>query len=137
MGDRGIVYARPSEKSDPSQICYKPYSTWGSSAEWQLSLPAGEEVIAIAAGGMPTRKSYKNRQADEGELEGTGNVVIATNAGYLRFFSGSGIQRYVWAMGGDIVSMVAGNEWVFVVHREGGTSLDGELIYSFVEGCHF
>jgi chromosome transmission fidelity protein 4 len=93
-----------------------------------MALPAGEDAIAIAAGGMPTRKSYKNRQADEGELEGAGNVVVATTTGYLRFFTGSGIQRYVWAMGGDVVSMVAGNEWVFVVHREGGTSLDGKSI---------
>lgn len=45
----------------------------------------------------------------------------------IRFFSGGGIQRGpVWAIDGDIVSMVAGRDYVFVVHREGGTSIDGE-----------
>lgn len=127
LGQRGIAYARPSEKSDPAQIAYKPYSSWGASNDWQFSLSAGEEVVAIAAGGTPPRRSYKNRQGvEEGEAEGAGNVVVATSTGYLRFFTGSGIQRYVWALGADVVSMVAGNEWVFVVHREGGTSLDGK-----------
>ncbi|PVF93312.1 hypothetical protein CPB86DRAFT_768026 [Serendipita vermifera] len=126
MGERGIAYARASEKSDPSQILYKPYATWGNTAEWQLSLPAGEDVVAIAAGGVPTPRSYKNRHPEDGgDTDGAGSVVTASNNGYLRFFSGSGIQRYLWAMGGDVVSMVAGSDWVFVVHREGGTSLDG------------
>lgn len=125
IGPRGIAYASAAGKSEPSKISYRPYATWGSSSEWSLSLPAGESVIAIAAGGIPTRRSYKARGADDADVEGAGNVVVATSIGYLRFFTGSGIQRYVWAMGGDIVSLVAGNEWVFVVHREGGTSLDG------------
>lgn len=90
-----------------------------------MSLPLGEEAVAIAAGGIPTRKSYKGRVPDETDEEGAGNVVVATSKGYLRFLTGSGIQKYVWAIGGDVVSMVAGHEWVFVVHREGGTSLDG------------
>lgn len=137
LGERGIAYAAhatvgtTSEKiKSPATVAYKPYATWGSSTEWRVTLPAGEDVVALAAGGMPTRKSYKNASGSDTEgavdPEGAGNVVVATSTGYLRFFTGSGIQRYVWAMGGDVVSTVAGNEWVFVVHRQGGTSLDGE-----------
>jgi hypothetical protein len=55
-----------------------------------------------------------------------GSVVVATTRGWLRFFSTSGVQRYVWRLGEDVVSMAAGREGVCVVHREGGTSLDGE-----------
>jgi chromosome transmission fidelity protein 4 len=106
---------------------YKPYATWGNTSEWQFSLPAGEEVVAIAAGGVPTPRSYKNRNPEDGgDGDGAGSVIVASNNGYLRFFAGSGIQRYLWAMGGDIVTMVAGSDWVFVVYREGGTSLDGK-----------
>lgn len=147
LGERGIAYAAHAQTTSslvgdaagavgakvktPAHVAYKPYAAWGSSTEWRVSLPVGEDVVAIAAGGIPTRRSYKNGGGGIGDetvvdTEGAGNVVVATSTGFLRFFAGSGIQRYVWAMGGDVVSMVAGNEWVFVVHRQGGTSLDGE-----------
>ena len=32
----------------------------------------------------------------------------------------------VWAVDGDVVAMVAGRDYVFLVHREGGTSIDGK-----------
>lgn len=54
-------------------------------------------------------------------------MVVSTSKGFVRFFTASGIQRYIWRLGEDVVSMAAGKEAVFVVHREGGTSLDGEL----------
>ena len=60
-----------------------------------------------------------------GEIgDGPGSVIVATSKGYVRFFSASGIQRYLWRVE-EVVSMVAGREGLLVVHREGGTSLDG------------
>ena len=56
-----------------------------------------------------------------------GSVIVATTKGYVRFFSSSGIQRYLWRVGEEVVSMTAGKEAVMLVHREGGTSLDGKL----------
>lgn len=63
-----------------------------------------------------------------GKYEGFGMVAAATNKGYIRFISGGGVQEYIMSAAGDVVSMVGGNEWVFIVHREGGTSLDGEYM---------
>ena len=55
-----------------------------------------------------------------------GSVVVATSKGFVRFLSSSGIQRYVWRIGEEMVSMAAGSEAIIIVHREGGTSLDGK-----------
>jgi chromosome transmission fidelity protein 4 len=55
-----------------------------------------------------------------------GSVIVATSKGFLRFLSSSGIQRYMWRLGEDTVSMAASQDVVLVIHREGGTSLDGE-----------
>ena len=66
------------------------------------------------------------RKLQDADAEGNGYAVVATNKGYIRFFSGGGAQRGpVWAIDGDVVSMVAGRDYVFVVHREGSASLDG------------
>lgn len=94
-------------------------------SEWTYELPKGERAIAVAAGGIPPTRSLRVLQ--EADAEGNGYVVVATDRGVIRFFSGGGVQRGpIWAVDGDIVSMVAGRDYVFVVHREGGTSLDGE-----------
>lgn len=123
-GERGVIYACPPAADHPSQITYKPFSTWASHGEWTYPLPKGEKAIAVAAGGTPPTKSLRTLQ--EADLEGNGYVAIATDKNIIRFFSGGGVQRGpIWAVDGDIVSMVAGRDYVFVVHREGGTSLDG------------
>lgn len=70
----------------------------------------------------------KNVEPDESDLGGNGHIITATSKGYVRFFSGGGVQRYVWSVGGEFVTLVASSEWALVVHREGGTSLDGEFV---------
>lgn len=52
-------------------------------------------------------------------------MIVSTSRGYVRFMTASGVQRYLWRIGDEVVSMAAGKEAVFVIHREGGTSLDG------------
>ena len=54
-------------------------------------------------------------------------MVVATDKGYLRFLTGSGVQKYIWRMGEEVITMVGGKKEVLVVSREGGTSLDGEF----------
>ena len=124
IGERGIVYACPPEAGHVARVTYKPYATWASTGEWTHLLPEGEYAVAIAAGGVPPTRALRVLQ--EADAEGNGYVVVATNTGLVRFFSGGGMQKGpIWALDGDLVSMVAGRDYVFVVHREGGTSLDG------------
>ncbi|KAF8520383.1 hypothetical protein BU17DRAFT_88972 [Hysterangium stoloniferum] len=133
LGERGALYACPPDGTHPARIMYKPYSGWATSGEWQYPFPDDETIVALAAGGTPPSRSLRNKSSD-GDLEGNGNVVVATNRGYLRFFTGGGVQKYLWTLAADVVTMVAGREWVFVVHRDGGTSLDGcqNLSYTLI-----
>ncbi|KAG8694965.1 hypothetical protein FRC09_009480 [Ceratobasidium sp. 395] len=131
LGQYGVAFACPPDNGNLAMIEYRPYSEWSPNSQWQFKLPEGEQVIALAAGGTPAVRMI---QMSGGKYEGFGMVAAATNKGYIRFISGGGVQEYIMSAAGDIVSMVGGNEWVFVVHREGGTSLDGcqNLRYSLV-----
>lgn len=120
IGEQGIIYGSQGSGDLPALIHYKAYDTWASGSDWQVSLPLGEKPVVVAAGGKPSSNDF---EADD---FGTGTVIVATTKGYIRFFTGSGVQSYLWRMGEEMVSMVAGTEMVFLVHREGGTSLDGK-----------
>ncbi|WWD07638.1 hypothetical protein V865_005739 [Kwoniella europaea PYCC6329] len=123
LGEQGIVYASKSAVDSPSTVYYRPYDSWASQSDWSISLLPGEDAIALAAGGGSSAEG------------GMGSVIVATSKGYVRFLTASGLQRYVWRLGEDVVSMAAGKDKVMVVHREGGTSLDGRqnLRYSLMD----
>ncbi|KAE8539030.1 hypothetical protein D1P53_005400 [Cryptococcus gattii VGV] len=113
LGEQGIVYACPAEGDQPSLVYYRPYDSWTSQSDWTLNLLPGENIVCLAAGGPANPET------------GMGSVVVATSKGWLRFLSASGIQKYMWRLGEEVVSMAAGVDRVLIAHREGGTSLDG------------
>jgi chromosome transmission fidelity protein 4 len=113
-GEQGVVFAAPSEDESPSTVYYRPYDSWASQSDWTVSLLPGEDAVVVAAGGSAG--------------DGMGSIAVATSKGFLRFFTTSGIQRYIWSLGEEVITLAAGKEAVIIVHREGGTSLDGESI---------
>jgi chromosome transmission fidelity protein 4 len=133
LGPRGALYACAPEGDNLAVVNYRPYDTWASSAEWQVSLPMDESAVVVCAGGAPYKKGKDSEDNDDDENDsagpsdagGAGHAIVATTSGTIRFWLGTGVQTYVWHIGGEVVAMEAGAEWVFVVHREGGTSLDG------------
>ena len=114
LGERGALYACPAKGEQPSVIHYRAYQTWALSADWQYNLPPGESTVAVGLGGVPPLSI----DDDLAPALGTGCAVVATDAGYLRFLSGSGIQLHLIDLGEEVVAVSVGREWTFVVHRQ-------------------
>ncbi|KZT43647.1 WD40 repeat-like protein [Sistotremastrum suecicum HHB10207 ss-3] len=134
LGEQGALFACPPEAGHPAQVTYKGFSSWSPSTEWTYEFPESEHVVAVATCGTHQSKSTRDSRSPP-----TAYGIVATNKGYLRFFTAGGIQKYIWAVGDDIVSMVGGHECLLVVHRAGGTSLDGSqnLRYSLISLINF
>jgi len=116
LGDKGAAFASEPDSINPtSTVHYRPFDTFSSSssAEWTVTLPPREKALAVAVGGS---------------VDSVGAVVLATDRGYLRFFTGSGVQTYLWNLGESVVSMVGGESEVAVVYRSGSTTMDGTSV---------
>lgn len=123
VGERGAVFACPPQNDHPAQVTFKPY---GNAAEWTYKFPKkGSRVLGVTAGGV----RLKSSREDDDDFNGLGMIVIATSENDLTFITGEKQEMFVMGLDGDFVSMIAGPEWVCVIHRPGAATIDGVQIY--------
>ncbi|GAA5895023.1 chromatin-binding protein CTF4 [Sporobolomyces salmoneus] len=119
LGEMGAVFAAPGlGSSEPSKILYKPYESWTTLSDWEASLPIGENATLVAVGGIAP--VYQGEDEATSGLTGSGAVLVATDRCFVRFFTGAGLQKYVWNIGEEIVAMSGGKDWAMIVHRANG-----------------
>lgn len=126
IGERGTVYAKPAHNNEPSSILYKPARSWAS--EWNYTLPEGESFISISLSGLSSSQSLDDEDEDDRlnlALEGSGAIVAATDKQMVRFFTVSGLQKYIWNAPGEIVSIAASKDLAFIVYRSHAAGFDG------------
>jgi chromosome transmission fidelity protein 4 len=73
LGEGGALYAAPATSETTATVVFRPFEPWALPAEWSLSLPPGEQVVACGVGG-------------------TGFVALVTSARLLRLLSQGGRQ---------------------------------------------
>lgn len=117
------------DRGHASNIHFKPFEVPGGWAipgsEWSVDLPRGEHVTALAMAG---RRSAQKTAVD------SCTAIAATSEGYLRFFTGAGIQKYIWAFGSQVIAMAAGNRFALIVHRNGAAAdYHQNMLYTLID----
>ncbi|RUP20388.1 hypothetical protein BC936DRAFT_139248 [Jimgerdemannia flammicorona] len=123
LGERGAMYAVESSAGlskgndedkngtgrNPSVLFYRPYESWTSNSEWLVHLPPGEDVRAIAL----------NEKT----------AIAATSKDFIRFFSLSGVQTFLFALPGIVTISARGEIALFIYHLGPGLGDSQNFVY--------
>jgi chromosome transmission fidelity protein 4 len=89
LNERGAFFA------SKDVIFFKQLDSWASTTDWTLNLPENEAVECIALS-----KKW---------------MAIATSRGYMRFFSYSGLQTFLFSLPSKIITMAAFEDNLFYI----------------------
>ena len=98
-GEKGCALASPMKDSENESVLYfQQYDNWANDGEWQVTMPAGEDILSIATGSTW--------------------VAAVTSKRYLRIYSLGGAQRQIISLEGDAVSISGSDDALAVVWHE-------------------
>ncbi|KAI3639444.1 hypothetical protein MIR68_002459 [Amoeboaphelidium protococcarum] len=99
MSQNAALFAanRISDEESGCVLYYKPFENWSQNAEWTLYLSAEEKIECIGI------DQY---------------IVIATNK-YLRILTLSGLERFIFCIPGQVVSLSVKNDDLMLVYFNG------------------
>ncbi|KAF9576938.1 hypothetical protein EC968_000063 [Mortierella alpina] len=117
LGISGALFAAISVDDNPSTVFFKTYDSWATKSEWQVYLPVGEEVTAIALNAE--------------------SAIVTTSRGHVRVFSQSGIQTGLFSVG-SVIAAAGRDDMVLLVYHLGepfeGSQNLGYAIYNVETG---
>lgn len=107
--DHGAIFAcsRDEGEKRASTIYYRPFQTWGSSAEWSASLPDDDDAVVVATGSEWS--------------------AVATLKGFVHVFSWTGVEKACFSVPGPVVSMNGRGNQLAVVYHEAAPQM-GKLL---------
>ncbi|KAL3687304.1 hypothetical protein R1sor_013613 [Riccia sorocarpa] len=112
LSEKGSVLANPQKDKTPSTLVYRPFSSWAGNSEWSMRFPSPEEVKAVAVG--------------------DGWVAAATSLDYLRIYSESGRQKYLFSLTGPVVSMAGRKQLLAVVTHVSDPMDSGQQVMRYI-----
>ncbi|KAG6556808.1 hypothetical protein Mapa_001755 [Marchantia paleacea] len=112
LGERGSVLANPQRDKTPSTLIYRPFASWASNSEWSMRFTPAEEVKAVAVG--------------------NGWVAAATSLDYLRIYTESGRQKYLFSLTGPVVAMTSYQQHLAVVTHVSDPMESGQQVMKYI-----
>ncbi|KAK5671747.1 DNA polymerase alpha accessory factor Mcl1 [Batrachochytrium dendrobatidis] len=111
LNESGAVFACQATSSTPSTIFFRPLDNWPSKDEWTVQLAIKESALAVALTKM--------------------GIVVATDLGYLRYFSYGGSQIGIQSLAGPILTMAGHAKYLFIAYHSSG-AFHGNQSVSFI-----
>ncbi|KAG0052955.1 hypothetical protein BGZ83_001881 [Gryganskiella cystojenkinii] len=117
LGRSGVLFAAPAKDKNPCTVFYKSGTSWDAKSEWQIYLPVGEDVTALAVNSE--------------------SAIVCTTRGYVRVFSPGGVQTGLFSVG-SVIAASGRDDMVLLVYRMGepfeGSQNLGYSIYNVESG---
>ncbi|KAK3792342.1 hypothetical protein RRG08_046651 [Elysia crispata] len=106
LSSQAVVFASHGAGDGPSKLLCMHFGSWDSHKEWSYDMPEGENIQAI---------TVSDKWA-----------ALATDSRTIRIFSIGGLQRHVFTLPGDVVSLASHRDRLLVAYHRGLSPIPGD-----------